>query len=136
MTIEFQYLKNKKTGRIKKAGFIDLSKYANEEDELIVGELPESYEIDEFPKSQSEIAEEILDKWAIYFQELAKQDARIVIAYEDESDRLEKALYNAGRVADLQKKGIDLTFVFYKINNLQKVEGIVNEQNYKRLKIN
>ena len=128
MTIEFQYLKNKKTGKIKSAGYTDLSSQADENYELIIGELPENHEMEGFSKSPSFKAKEIADKWALYFNQLAKTDAGIVIAYEQECILLENALKNAGRVAELENTELNLDFVFYKISQLETKNGVNTEK--------
>ena len=128
MTIEFQYLKNKETGKIKSAGYTDLSSQADQNYELVIGQLPENYETEDFPKSPSSKAKEIADKWALYFNQLAKTDAGIVIAYEQECILLENALKNAGRVAELENTELNLDFVFYKISQLETKNGVNTEK--------
>lgn len=111
---------------IKKGGLGEYNESIYEEVEL--DNLPEGYEMEPIPKSPSIKALDISNAWALYFDNLAKTDAGIVIAYEQDCILLENALKNAGRVAELENKELDLTFVFYKISQLETKNGVNTEK--------
>ena len=103
---EMQYIRNKKTGKIKYYAQQDLSAYANDAYELVIGYLPENSEFEEI-KLDEEIS--ILEKLRNYYLSLPIAH-RAVLA--DIASKVSQAIENN-----------DYELAEYLINNTQTPSG-------------
>ena len=106
MNTEMQYIKNKKTGKIKYCAQQDLSAYANNEYELIIGYVPENSEFEEL-ENLKEIS--ILGKLRNYYLSLPVAH-RAILA--DIASKVSQAIENN-----------DYELAEYLINKTQTPEG-------------
>ena len=103
---EMQYIRNKKTGKIKYCAQQDLSAYANDEYELVIGYAPEDAEFEEL-KLDEEIS--ILEKLRKYYLSLPVAH-RAILA--DIASKVSQAIENN-----------DYELAEYLINKTQTPEG-------------